>query len=379
MKKKAIRAVFATIGLGVIALSMFFVPPVKEFIDEKILDKPPIDETKDKMQLEKVKNISFDEKSRLLTFDRVENALVYEIQVRNLDIKYRREYSTPDNSIIIEFPFGSLSGHRIKFEIISRGDGEKFHDSTAAVYEYVLQYQTEVVYEEFTKDFFECFQGSINYHRAMGPIERINVIEIKNGNVHVRGTVFDKLNQKVNFELVYNTSEYPKLAKYVEADFDNLNELIELVYMLGSVRPSTVQQTIEYIQPNNFTEGLMQSNSILFQDYIARGYTIINLEQKHSSIYQLGNKKAFTVTGIYQAFNPETSEIETFELVQEIQMNEKAEFTEEQDYFNHFNQTGEGDVIENQFKLYDENMMHHLNIINKLYQKDNQMEHSQEQ
>lgn len=358
-------AVIATISLGIIALTYMFVPPVKDFVDEKIFNNPP-SVTQNLTEAQAVSNIAFDEESRTLTFNASADGVSYVIDVVNVTNNNSTQYESPVNTLQVEIPQNSLSGHTIIFIIVAKGDKVTTRDSKSVEYEYVLQHETELLYGQLQEDVFAYFNYYLNSETPISgaTISNFDIMEVQGTNLIVRGSGQSEYGRPFTFRLQFDVSNYLNI---ISQDFDNLTEFSNLMSGITEIDSRKIQVSYQYTD-NYFdlSNGLIESNSTVFQNYIAQGYTISTLQQTTSAVYDANETtKAFTVTGIYQAFNATTGNIITFEISQEVQVPMQEGFTNTQ-YLQQFNQTGEGTVLDGEAKIFDANMMNHVNIMNQL-------------
>jgi len=358
MKKKVkIGIAIGTLVAGVVATGFLSGQKVIDIIN----DNNGSNQHEDLVVLNSVQNISFDEESRILTFDEVEGAMGYYVLMENVNLNSLYDYTTPVNSVQVAIPTNYLTGHTLNFSVVSKGDYEITDDSEPAVYNYTLQYETERFYSENTEDFYNVVSSVLNNNIEGSDviINSVDTLDFQNDNFIVKGSA--KNYQDKDFNFTITTVPYS-----VPTDFISISIIGDINTSIGYSRTITTTYTAGMV---DVTSGMLVGESDTFKQYTDQGYYINTLQQTNTNFTNLGNgSRSFTVNGVYQAISQENEKI-TFEANHTVTMQDNAEFTTPNQYFDYFNETGDATISDGEVTIYNADLMNHLEIMQQVHEQ----------
>lgn len=368
-KKNKIFLVITTVGI--VALSIFSIPKIIDIVE--IIKDPnnPNNPFGDKLTaLDPVTNINFDEEARLLTFNGVEGARLYEVRMTNTNLDFTYSYDSLVTSVVTETIPNSLTGHLFNFSIITKGDYETTDDSVPATYTYTLQHETERLYTSYTEHMYRVLTSVLNTNVRGGDIEldSIDTINYIENVFYVKGSAKNYEDRDFYFTISTppKTSQYPNGYPADKLPIFDSVEIINIVTASISMNVSRVLSTVFREDFVDVTSGLLIGESDTFKQYEDQGYQIEKLQQTNTSFTYLGNGyRSFMVSGIYQATGKEDKI--TFELNHTVTMEDNETFINNNRYFDYFNETGDGVISDGTPIIYNADLMYHLEIMQQVH------------
>lgn len=357
MKNKTkVGIVIGTLVAGIVSAAAFLGAP--KIID--IINDINGSNNNDLTVLNSVTNINFDEDSKTLHFDTVEGVKEYEIKMKNVNLNAEYTYAAPVGSVQVDYPTNSLTGHTFIFSVVSKGDYISTYDSEPAVYNYILQHETERLYGSYTNTHYNVVESVLSNFVRGGDVELDSIVALnyKDNNFYVKGNAKNYQDKNFNFTITTEPSVAP-------TDFTLLTTIAKLNASIGVKRNSIITYTEGMV---DVTSGLLLG-SYTFKQYTDQGYYINTLQQTNSNFTNLGNgERSFTVNGVYQAISQEDEKI-TFEVNHTVTMQDNAEFITPNQYFDYFNETGNATIADGEVTIYNADLMNHLEIMQQVHEE----------
>ena len=193
MKKKkgtAFKVILAVLIVGVVCFGIYTcVPPVRQNINSVLHITENTEGTL--QRLNSVTNITFDESTKILSFDEVENAEGYKIIMSSTSYLGVYKYETSTNSFEIEMPSECETGDDLNFSITALGDYVTTRNSEASTYQYILQHTSEDKYEKLETSFYTYLKAYLEGDLGGVTIEDIDAISYNNNVFVIKGNALD--------------------------------------------------------------------------------------------------------------------------------------------------------------------------------------------
>lgn len=320
IKRKSIFrkiSIVTSILSGIFIITYSSVKPVRDSINKIvgiIFEVSPEENIKIE-KLEAVTNVSYDEKTRTLTFKENLKAKNHVVVVNHVGTK---GYLIETNIGQVEI-YGNnvlLDGDIIRFEVTAKGDNYKTKDSNTVVYEYEMKFANQSVYD-FSKYRFERFikESAEEYSEF-----RMKFFEAKSFNIDgdyliIEGTGKSGGGNDVNFSIKYNITEF---AKGNSIDFTNLNNYSKLISYMN--RNTSKYSFVEAKFADDFIDltKILEENG-QFDDYINSDYRIEVLQYSNTEVLRESGANYIIHTAIYQAVHESKPTI-TFKQINKIKI-----------------------------------------------------------